>query len=195
MPEPVVDQLTRTLHAAEKGEPSAAADLLPLVYDELRRLAKARMARMPAGETIQPTALVHDAYLRVVGETDPGWNSKGHFFGAAAKAMRNILVDRARQKSSLKRGGGRQRVDMEVVALPIEEPKEDILALDAALKELEAADPRKAQVVMLHYFAGLTLGETAEMIGVSLPTVERDWRFTRALLFARLEEMGRGEEK
>jgi RNA polymerase sigma factor (TIGR02999 family) len=182
------DELTRTLQAAGSGDPLAAEELLPLVYEELRRLARSRLARTPPGTTIQPTALVHDAYLRLVGDQDPGWNSRGHFFGAAAQAMRNILVDRARRKSSLKRGGGQKRVDLNMVELAIEEPAEDVLAIDEALKELETADPRKAQIVMLHYFAGLTLKDTAAAIGVSLPTVERDWRFVRALLFTRLSE-------
>lgn len=186
MPEQASEQLTRTLQAASEGDPHAAEQLLPLVYDELRRLARSRLAKTPPGTTIQPTALVHDAYLRLVGDKDPGWNSRGHFFGAAAKAMRNILVDRARRKASLKRGGDQQRVDIDVAELSIQEPPEDVLALDEALKELEQADSRKAQVVMLHYFAGLTLKETAEALGVSLPTVERDWRFTRALLFTKL---------
>jgi len=185
-PDSAPERLTRTLQLAEAGDPAAAEQLLPLVYEELRRLARSRLAKAPPGTTIQPTALVHDAYLRVVGDRDPGWNSRGHFFGAAARAMRNILVERARRKSSLKRGGDRERVDVELGDLPLEEPSEDILALDEALKQLEEADPRKARIVMLHYFAGLTLRETAEAIGVSLPTVEREWRFTRALLFTQL---------
>jgi RNA polymerase sigma factor (TIGR02999 family) len=183
-----VDHLNRTLHAAGNGDPRAAEELLPLVYDELRRLARARMSRTPPGATIQPTALVHEAYMRLVGDTDPGWNGRGHFFGAAARAMRNILVEHARKKGSLKRGGDRKRVELNDGEFAIETPSEDILALDEALKDLEQADPRKARVVMLHYFAGLTLKETAEAIGVSLPTVEREWRFTRALLHTQLTD-------
>ncbi len=181
-----VEQLTRTLHAAGNGDPQAADKLLPLVYDELRRLARSRMANGPPGATIQPTALVHEAYMRLVGDTDPGWNGRGHFFGAAAIAMRNILVECARRKGSLKRGGNWRQVELEEGDFAIEQPSEDILALDEALSDLEQADPRKARIVMLHYFAGLTLSETAEAIGVSLPTVERDWRFTRALLHTQL---------
>jgi len=180
------EPVSRIIARAEAGDPAAASELLPLVYSELRRLPRSRLAHAAPGTTIQPTALVHDAYLRLVGECDPGWNSRGHFFGAAARAMRNILVERARRKASLKRGGDRRRADLELEELPMAEPSEDVLALDEALTELEAADSRKARIVMLHYFAGLTLRETAQAIGVSLPTVEREWRFTRALLFARL---------
>ncbi|MCZ2401504.1 MAG: sigma-70 family RNA polymerase sigma factor [Phycisphaerae bacterium] len=178
--------ITRTLMAASRGEPRAADELLPLVYDELRRLAHARLARAPRGTTLQPTALVHEAYLRLVGDRDPGWNGRAHFFAAAARAMRNILVDRARRKASVKHGGGRRRVAMDDADLPIELPNEDVLALDEALTRLEAADPRKARIVMLHYFGGLTLEETAEALDTSPRTVEREWRFTRAFLFTQL---------
>jgi RNA polymerase sigma factor (TIGR02999 family) len=180
--------LTRVLSAASTGDRQAAAELLPLVYDELRRLARARLAHQPPGITLQPTALVHEAYLKLVGDADPGWDSHAHFFGAAARAMRNILVDQARRKRSLKRGGDAKRVDE--IELAIEPPAEDILALDEALTELEQQDERKARIVMLHYFGGLTLEETAAAIGISVPTVQREWRFTRSLLFARLR---RGE--
>ncbi len=181
-------QLMETLDAASNGDPRAADELLPLVYEELRRLAKSRLAKLPPGTTLQPTALVHDAYVRLIGNEDPGWNSRAHFFGAAARAMRNVLVDRARRKSSLKRGGDRQRVNLGFDDIAIATPPEDIVALDDALNELEQADPRKVQIVMLHYFAGLTLKDTAELIGVSLPTVEREWRFTRTLLYMQLKD-------
>ncbi|HEY3244705.1 MAG TPA: sigma-70 family RNA polymerase sigma factor [Phycisphaerae bacterium] len=186
--EQAVTTLTQVLDAARQGDRQAAADLLPLVYEELRSLARARMARLKPGETLQPTALVHEAYLRVVGSTDPGWDSRGHFFAAAAQAMRNILVDQARRKASLKHGGAGERYDLHDAELLIEPPSDDILALDEALTELERTDPRKARVVMLHHFGGLTLEETAATLGVSVPTVQREWRFTRALLFARLSE-------
>lgn len=181
-----VATLTKVLSAATAGDRKAAIDLLPLVYDELRRLAQARLATQPPGATLQPTALVHEAYLRLVGSGDPGWDSRGHFFGAAARAMRNILVDQARRRMSQKRGGGAQRVDD--FELAIEPPSDDILALDEALTELEQQDERKARVVMLHYFGGLTLAETAAALGVSVPTVQREWRFTRSLLFTRLTD-------
>lgn len=176
--------LTRILADAGQGDRQAAAQLLPLVYDELRKLAQARLAAQPPGATLQPTALVHEAYIKLVGGADPGWDSRAHFFGAAAQAMRNILVDQARRKSSLKRGGGAQRVDEFEMA--IEEPPLDMLALDEALTELERQDERKARIVMLHYFGGLTLDETAAALGISVPTVQREWRFTRSLLFTRL---------
>lgn len=195
MSEAASGQLTRTLDKVAGGDPAAAADLLPLVYEELRLLARSRLAGAPPGTTIQPTALVHDAYLRIVGDRDPGWNGRGHFFGAAARAMRNILVDRARYKSAKKRGGDARRVELDLAELAIEEPQEDMLALDKALTDLEHADPRKAQVVMLHYFAGLTMKEVAEVIGVSVPTVERDWRFTRAFLFTQLSDNERAEQE
>jgi RNA polymerase sigma factor (TIGR02999 family) len=182
--------LTALLEAAGQGDPTAAEKLLPLVYDELRRLARAYLARTPPGNTLQATALVHEAYLRLVGSQDPGWQGRRHFFGAAARAMRNIMVDQARRKGSRKRGGGRQRLDLEEGDLPIEPPSQDILALDEALERLEQVDPRKAEVVMLHHFGGLTMEETAEAMGVSLSTVEREWRFTRALLYAELMRDG-----
>jgi RNA polymerase sigma factor (TIGR02999 family) len=144
------------------------------------------MAKTPPGNTLQPTALVHEAYLRLVGREDPGWSSRGHFFAAAAQAMRHILVEQARRKGRQKHGGGRRRLDVDDVDLAIESPVEDMLALDEALSRLRESDKRKADVVMLRYFAGLTIEETAKMLGVSEPTVERDWRFARALLYDQL---------
>ncbi len=182
------ESVTQVLQAAREGDPRAAAELLPLVYNELRRLAQARMAQASPGNTLQPTALVHEAYLRLVGAQDPGWNSRGHFFAAAAQAMRNILVEQARRKASLKRGGDKKRLNADEMELAIESPSEDVIALDEALTELERSDPRKARVVMLHHFAGLTLEETAAALDVSLPTVEREWRFARALLYTRLSD-------
>jgi len=141
------------------------------------------MAKTPPGNTLQPTALVHEAYVRLVGREDPGWNSRGHFFSAAAEAMRRILVEQARRKGRLKHGGQLVRVDADEVNLPIEPPSEDMLALDEALTRLAEIDKRKADVVMLRYFTGLTIEEVAMMTGISEPTVERDWRFARAFLF------------
>ena len=178
--------VTRMLRAAEQGDAEAARAVLPLVYGELRKLARALMAKTPPGNTLQPTALVHEAYVRLVGETDTGWNSRGHFFAAAAMAMRRILVEQARRKARQRHGGGMVRLDADAIDLPIEAPADDILALDEALGRLERTDRRKADVVMLRYFAGLTIEETALALGVSEPTVERDWRFARALLYDQL---------
>jgi RNA polymerase sigma factor (TIGR02999 family) len=152
------------------------------------------MAKTPPGNTLQPTALVHEAYLRLIGKEDPGWNSRGHFFAASAQAMRRILVEQARRKRRLKHGGDRRRVDADDVGLAIEPPIEDMLALDEALTRLRDHDPRKADVVMLRYFAGLTIEETAKVLGVSEPTVERDWRFARVLLYDQLTPRETGEE-
>lgn len=182
MTEAGTPQVTQLLHAAASGDRVAAERLLPLVYDELRALARARLSRIPPGATLQPTALVHEAYMKVVGKADPGWDGRGHFFAAAARAMRNILVDQARRKAAVKHGGAVAREHITPDLLPIDQPAENMIALDEALRRLEADDPRKAQVVMLRFFTGLTSEETAQVLGVSLPTVERDWRFARSWL-------------
>ena len=182
--------ITRVLGAAAAGDDQAAAELLRLVYSELRGLARARMAKTPPGNTLQPTALVHEAYLRLIGKDDPEMSkSRAHFFAAAAQAMRDILVEQARRKKRQKRGGGRKRIDLDgadLAAVPLEPPLEDILALDEALRKLEQEEPRLVEVVKLRFFAGLTTGETAAALGVSVPTVERDWRFARTLLYTQL---------
>jgi RNA polymerase sigma factor (TIGR02999 family) len=174
--------LTRTLEAASRGDRQAAAELLPLVYDELRKLARSRIAHLPPGNTLQPTALVHEAYLRLVGDKDPGWDSRGHFFAAAAEAMRQVLVDQARRKKSLKRGGDKKRMDVADFEVPLATPVEDILAVDEAVERLRRDDPRKAQIVSLRFFAGLTREETAAAMDISLATVDRDWRYIVARL-------------
>jgi RNA polymerase sigma factor (TIGR02999 family) len=186
MPDRSDGMVTRILQAVEEGDPRAADQLLPVVYEELRRLSHALMAKGLPGNTLQPTALVHEAYLRLVGDTDPGWNSRGHFFAAAAHAMRRILVEQARRKAADKHGGGRQRLNANDVDLPIQPPSDDVLALDEALERLRSQDQRKAEVVMLRYFAGLTIEETAKVLGVSEATVERDWRFARVALYSQL---------
>jgi len=178
--------VTQILKAVGEGDRKAAADLLPLVYQELRKLARARMAKTPPGNTLQPTALVHEAYLRLIGDEEPNWTDRGHFFAAAGLAMRQILVDQARCKASLKHGGDRQRVDLDEVEPVIEPPSDDILALDEALEQLEALDPRKGRIVNLRYFCGLTTEETAAALDVSVPTIEREWRFVRTLLYTQL---------
>jgi RNA polymerase sigma factor (TIGR02999 family) len=164
----------------------AAAELLPLLYDELKALAKSRMERELPGQTLQATALVHEAYLRLVGERDPGWNGRGHFFGAAAEAMRRILIERARGRGRVKRGGGRERVELTEVATLDGEPSVDVLALDEALTRLAEHDERKARVVNLRHFAGLSLEDTAFALDVSLATVKSDWSFARAWLHREL---------
>jgi RNA polymerase sigma factor (TIGR02999 family) len=165
-----------------------AAELLPVVYRELRNLARARLAKLPPGNTLQPTALVHEAFMRVIGDEDPGWDSKGHFFAAAAEAMRRVLVDQARRKKRMKRGGDRKRIDTEDFDVPLAAPVEDILALDAALKRLEADDSRKAKIVSLRYFAGLTRDETAAALGLSVATIDREWRYIVARLHKELAD-------
>jgi RNA polymerase sigma factor (TIGR02999 family) len=188
--------VTRILSAIERGDPQATDQLLPLVYNELRKLAAQKLAREKPGQTLEATALVHEAYLRLV--TPPksppskggvqGWNSRGHFFAAAAEAMRRILVERARHKHSLKAGGDRQRVDLADIVPAIQAPGTDLLALDAALEKLEKKDKRKADLVKLRYFAGLTNAQAAEALGISPSTADNDWAYARSWL--RLEMGG-----
>jgi RNA polymerase sigma factor (TIGR02999 family) len=183
-----MSDVTQILSAIEQGDPHAAAELLPLVYDELRRLAAARLAEEKPGQTLQPTALVHEAYVRLVGtERDQHWNSRGHFFAAAAEAMRRILVEQARRKHSLKRGGGHIRQDLDEIDIAAPEPQEDVLALDEALTRLAATDRQAADLVQLRYFAGLPLPEAAEVLGVSPRTAGRLWAFARAWLRREVE--------
>jgi RNA polymerase sigma factor (TIGR02999 family) len=184
------EDLSRMLHGLGAGGAQRAQDLLPLVYEELRSLARARMARERPGQTLQPTVLVHEAYLRVVGDEDPGWNGRAHFLGAAARAMRRILVEEARRKARLKHGDGRERAELEPDALALEPPGDDVLAVDEARRQLEATDERKGRIVELRWFAGLPSGETAAALGVSVGTVEREWRFIRAWLRNALDPAG-----
>jgi len=179
-----VADVTQILNAIDQGDPKAAAELLPLVYDELRKLAAARLADEKPGQTLQPTALVHEAYVRLVGGDRPqDWNGRGHFFAAAAEAMRRILVDRARHKQTDKAGGGRVRVELDDVPAALVEPDgDDLLALDEALRQLEANDPRKAALVKLRFFAGLTSEQAAAALGVSTSTAEKDWSYARSWL-------------
>ena len=178
--------LTQILQAAGKGDAAAAERLWPLVYEELRALAHAKMSHQQPGHTLQTTALVNEAYLKLVGSEEPGWEGRGHFFGAAAQAMRQILVDQARRKARVKHGGSRKQIELEESSATIEAPSDDMLTLDEALTDLEQIDPRKARLVMLRYFAGLTMEETAQALGVSVPTVERDWRYVKVWLYDRL---------
>ncbi|MCG3128051.1 MAG: hypothetical protein CHACPFDD_02925 [Phycisphaerae bacterium] len=182
------DPVTSLLNSASAGDPAAASRLLEMIYDELQMLARAQMRGAGGGQTLQPTALVHEAYMRLFAGQGTTWNSRGHFFAAAARAMRNILVDQARRRGSQKRGGGRRAVGLDDVEPAFDAPSDDILALDEALDELERSDPRKARIAMLHVFAGLSLADVAAALEVSLSTIEREWRFTRALLSERLAD-------
>jgi RNA polymerase sigma factor (TIGR02999 family) len=182
-------EASRLLRALDRGDPHAAAALLPLVYDELRCLAAARLAEEPSGNTLQPTALVHEAYLRLVGA--PGgehWNHRGHFFAAAAEAIRRILVEHARRKKRHKHGGQRRRLSLEEAESIVQAPSEDLPALDEALTRLTAHDPIKAEVVKLRFFAGLTMPEIAQTLDLSLATVERHWTYARLWLYAELTD-------
>ena len=181
-----MNEFTRIINAIEQGDPKAAEELLPLVYEELRVLAAQKMAQEKPGHTLQATALVHEAYIRLVGSEAQNWNSRTHFFAAAAEAMRRILVDSARRKKSLKRGGKHQRVNLESGDLAIEGPSEDIVALDEALSKLEESDKVKADLIKLRYFAGLTLEQAAEALDLSLTTAKRHWRYARAWLYNRI---------
>ncbi len=176
-----MSEITLVLQAVERGE-RASEDLLPLVYDELRRIAASRMALENAGHTLQPTALVHEAWLELVGEGDRTWKNRAHFFGAAADAMRRILVHHARHKSRLKRGGGQVRVTLENLELPGPTPDEDVLRINDALEKLEQEDPEQARIVVLKFFGGLTNEEAAEHLGVSERTVYRQWVCAKARL-------------
>jgi RNA polymerase sigma factor (TIGR02999 family) len=182
-----MSEVTRIISAIEQGDPKAAELLLPLVYDELRRLAAQRLAQEKPGQTLQATALVHDAYLRLVGTQDPGWDSRGHFFAAAAEAMRRILIDRARDRKRLKRGGHRVRQDLNIEAIVGESARpDDLLDLDAALDHLAGIDAQAASPVKLRLFAGLTVAEAAAALCVSRRTAERDWTFARTWLYGQL---------
>jgi RNA polymerase sigma factor (TIGR02999 family) len=178
--------VTPYLLAAQAGDREAADQLLPLVYDELRKLARARMARLPPGQTSQPTALVHEAYLRLLGKEDLQLEGRRHFFFAAARAMRDILVEQARRKAGPTRGGDRRRVELGEGAVTVEPPVDDVLALHEALTDLEKDDPLKAEIVNLRFFAGMSVPETAQVLGMSERTLHRHWRFIKAWLKSRL---------
>jgi RNA polymerase sigma factor (TIGR02999 family) len=180
-------QVTQILEAIGAGDKQAADELLPLVYEELRRLAAAKMAQQPPGQTLQATALVHEAWLRLVGSGRQHWESRRHFFSAAAEAMRHILVDRARKRQAERHGGGQERLDIEEIDLAAPITDEILLALNDALGELEQVDPEKAEVVKLKFFVGLSEREAAEVLGVSERTVERRWAYAQAWLFERIE--------
>lgn len=189
-----MSEVTQILHAIEQGDAHAPAQLLPLIYDQLRKLAAHQLSREKAGQTLDPTALVHEAYLRLVGTDDnSNWQNRGHFFAAAAEAMRRILIENARRKQSHKRGGGRVRQSLDESLVAASAPHEDILALDEALQKLAVKDPVKAQLVKLRYFAGLTGNEAARALGISSTTAERYWAYARAWLYKQIrsDEVGR----
>jgi RNA polymerase sigma factor (TIGR02999 family) len=184
-----MSEVTRILSAIEQGDPHAAAKLLPLVYEELCKLAAQRLAQERPGQTLEATALVHEAYLRLVDtEQAQHWNGRGHFFAAAAEAMRRILVEQARRKSRLKHGREHQRVDLDSGCRVSAAPSLDLLALDEALSRLAATEPAKAELVKLRFFAGLTMPEAAAALGVSLATAERYWTFAKSWLYAELAD-------
>ena len=176
------DDVTHLLKIAGEGDSQAANDLLRVVYEELRALAKSWMAQTPPGQTLQATALVHEAFLRLVGRDQQAWENRGHFFFAASRAMRDILVENARAKGRLKRGGNRRRVDLDNLSVAVDAPGDDLLVLDEALKRMESEYPWEHRIVMLRFFAGMTNEATAQAIGASLRTIERDCRFARAWL-------------
>ncbi len=190
-----MSDVTHILSALEHGDPSAAEKLLPLVYDELRQLAAAKLAQEKPGHTLQATALVHEAYLRLVDtEVVQRWDSRRHFFAAAAEAMRRILVESARKKKRLRHGGGRCRLDLQETASIADAPQDDLLALDEALTRLAAREPAKAELVKLRYFAGLSIDEAADLMHISRTTAKRYWAFARAWLLAEIDDT-EAEEK
>jgi RNA polymerase sigma factor (TIGR02999 family) len=178
-----MSEITQILQAVGRGEAQASEELLPLVYQDLRRHAAVQMARESAGQTLQPTALLHEAWLRVVGDGQPLWQNRAHFFGAAAEAMRRILIENARRKSRLKHGGGQVRVDSDQIELAATTPDEKVLLINDALERLQAEDPEKARVVVLKFFGGRTNQEVAEALAVTERTVERHWAYAKAWLF------------
>jgi RNA polymerase sigma factor (TIGR02999 family) len=185
-----MSDVTRILNAIERGDGKATDELLPLVYEELRLLAAQKLGQESQGRTLQPTALVHEAYLRLVGDGEQNWSGRGHFFGAAAEAMRRILVEAARRKRRIKHGGEAHRIDIDQVDSPADQPPEDLLALDEALARLSEQEPLKAELVKLRYFAGLTAEQTAQALNISKATGDRYWAYARAWLF---HEINKGD--
>ena len=188
------ETVTQILEAIGAGDKHAAEELLPLVYNELRRLAAARMAHEAPGQTLQATALVHEAWLRLVGPNPVQWNGRAHFFGAAAEAMRRILLERARKKGRIRHGGHLQRADLDQVTLATQDSDDVILAVHEALEKLAAESPQKAEIVKLRYFGGLEHSEIAQVLGVSEPTVRRHWTYARSWLYAELKAQIRAED-
>ena len=182
-----MSDVTRILESAQRGDPKAADELLPLVYGELRKLAAARMANEAPNQTLQPTALVHEAWMRLVGETNPKFDGRAHFFGAAAEAMRRILIDKARRKKAIRHGGDQQRVDIESVEIASLADDDELLAVSEALDKLAAQSQVEAELVKLRYFVGMTLEEAAEVLGISARTADNYWAHARAWLFREIK--------
>jgi len=183
-----MSDVTRILTAIEQGDANAAGKLLPLVYEELRRLATQKMSQEGPGQTLQATALVHEAYIRLVGSEAPAWRGRAHFFAAAAEAMRRILIESARRKQRLKHGAGRQRVELEDVDIAIEGPSIDLITLDEALSKLAKEDPSAAELVKMRFFAGLTLDQVAAVMGISRRTADRNWAYAKAWLYQQITQ-------
>jgi RNA polymerase sigma factor (TIGR02999 family) len=188
-PRASMSEITTILDRAAEGEAQAAHELLPLVYEELRKLAATRMANEWDTSTLQPTALVHDAWLRLVGSEQPNWKNRGHFFAAAAEAMRRILIDRARRKQSLKRGARAERLDLDRVDVAIQADEESLLAMNDALEKLVVEDPHSAELVKLRFFVGLNYQEAAQALGISERSAKRCWAFARAWLYRELSQI------
>ena len=183
-----MNEVTRILQAIEQGDPKAANELLPLVYEELRKLAASKMAREAPGQTLQPTALVHEAWLKLAGQQNQQFANRAHYFAAAAEAMRRILVDNARRKAARRHGGGQARVDLQEIQIAAPVADDQLLALNEALDKLAALNQPKAELVKLRYFAGMSLEEAAAMLGISEATAKRWWSYTRAWLYTELQE-------
>jgi len=183
-----MSDVTRILDRVQEGDPKAAEELLPLVYEELRKLAAAKMAHQAPGQTLQATALVHEAWLRLIGNDPVQWNNRGHFFSAAAEAMRRILIERARKKSACKHGGGLQRVNLDQVDIALDTDNDLLLLLNDALEEFRQRDPTAAELIKLRFFGGLPNHEAADLLGVSERTAKRSWAYARAWLYHRLQE-------
>jgi RNA polymerase sigma factor (TIGR02999 family) len=188
---PFISDVTQILEAVQNGDPKAADELLPLVYEELRKLAAAKMAHEAAGHTLQPTALVHEAWLRLVGDQDKEWAGRAHFFAAAAEAMRRILIDKARRRRAVRHGGEQQRVDIEELDLACAIPDDQLLAVDEALDKLAVEHPRQAELVKLRYFVGMTMQEAAQVLGISGDTAKDDSAHARAWLFREMTKSNR----
>ena len=190
----IQQEVTQHLTRLRAGDPTAAEELLPLVYNELRALAQSYLAHRPGGATLQATSIVHEVYLRLVDQTNVDWESRAHFFAVAAKAMRQLLVDQVRRRSAQKRGGGWQRVSIDAVSVPDEQSSVALLDLEESLSELAELDALQARIVELRFYGGLSFGEVAHVLGVSKSTVEREWRMARAWLISRLGQAGEGKD-